>query len=167
VIPRIMSPTAASVTEAPAGREAAALVDSVAAGLAELVAAAVGDAAVLPGEWPEHAETASATAGPRIARSLLRRMRPNLAPDGPACGDVAPAGGSGRYMVTSVDRQALRRKYAEERDKRLRPDGNDQYLRISDEFAHYLAEAARNRRDRLVRRPLVPHQPVGLRLHRR
>jgi NAD(P)-binding Rossmann-like domain len=41
-------------------------------------------------------------------------------------------------MVTSVDRQALRRKYAEERDKRLRPDGNDQYLRISDEFAHYL-----------------------------
>ena len=31
----------------------------------------------------------------------------------------------------------LRRKYAEERDKRLRPDGNDQYLRLTGEFAHY------------------------------
>ena len=32
-------------------------------------------------------------------------------------------------MVASIDTEALRRKYAEERDKRLRPDGNDQYLR--------------------------------------
>jgi cation diffusion facilitator CzcD-associated flavoprotein CzcO len=37
-----------------------------------------------------------------------------------------------------IDKQALRRKYAEERDKRLRPDGNDQYLRLTGEFAHYL-----------------------------
>jgi cyclohexanone monooxygenase len=36
-----------------------------------------------------------------------------------------------------IDRQALRRKYAEERDKRLRPDGNDQYLRLTGELAHY------------------------------
>jgi cyclohexanone monooxygenase len=41
-------------------------------------------------------------------------------------------------MVTSIDTEALRRKYAEERDKRLRPDGNDQYIRIADGFAHYL-----------------------------
>jgi cyclohexanone monooxygenase len=41
-------------------------------------------------------------------------------------------------MVTSVDCEALRRKYAEERDKRLRPDGNGQYLRLAGEFAHYL-----------------------------
>ena len=41
-------------------------------------------------------------------------------------------------MVASIDTEALRRKYAEERDKRLRPDGNDQYLRLTDEFAHYL-----------------------------
>ena len=27
-----------------------------------------------------------------------------------------------------TDRDALRGKYGEERDKRLRPDGNDQYL---------------------------------------
>jgi cyclohexanone monooxygenase len=39
---------------------------------------------------------------------------------------------------STVDKEALRRKYLEERDKRLRPDGNDQYLRVSDQFAHYL-----------------------------
>jgi cyclohexanone monooxygenase len=36
-----------------------------------------------------------------------------------------------------MDVEALRRKYREERDKRIRPDGNDQYLRLADEFAHY------------------------------
>jgi cation diffusion facilitator CzcD-associated flavoprotein CzcO len=37
-----------------------------------------------------------------------------------------------------IDTGALRRKYAEERDKRLRPDGNDQYLRLTGEYARYL-----------------------------
>ncbi|HEX2849801.1 MAG TPA: NAD(P)/FAD-dependent oxidoreductase [Acidimicrobiales bacterium] len=37
-----------------------------------------------------------------------------------------------------IDKEALRRKYAEERVKRLRPDGNDQYLRLTGRFAHYL-----------------------------
>jgi cyclohexanone monooxygenase len=36
-----------------------------------------------------------------------------------------------------VDSEALRLKYRAERDKRIRPDGNDQYLRLADEFAHY------------------------------
>jgi cyclohexanone monooxygenase len=36
-----------------------------------------------------------------------------------------------------IDVEALRRRYREERDKRIRPDGNDQYLRLADEFAHY------------------------------
>jgi cyclohexanone monooxygenase len=36
-----------------------------------------------------------------------------------------------------MDVEALRRRYHEERDKRIRPDGNDQYLRLADEFAHY------------------------------
>ena len=31
--------------------------------------------------------------------------------------------------MTTIDKDALRLKYAEERAKRLRPDGNDQYLR--------------------------------------
>lgn len=34
------------------------------------------------------------------------------------------------------DRQALRDKYMQERDKRLRPDGNNQYLPLSGAFAH-------------------------------
>jgi cation diffusion facilitator CzcD-associated flavoprotein CzcO len=37
-----------------------------------------------------------------------------------------------------IDKEALRRKYAEERDKRLRPDGNRQYLRLTGDYARYL-----------------------------
>ena len=37
----------------------------------------------------------------------------------------------------AVDKEALRRKYREERDKRLRPDGNEQYVRLTGRFAHY------------------------------
>ena len=36
------------------------------------------------------------------------------------------------------DPEALRRKYREERDKRLREDGNDQYIEVKEEFAHFL-----------------------------
>ena len=36
------------------------------------------------------------------------------------------------------DPDALREKYRQERDKRLRPDGNDQYLHVSGELAGYL-----------------------------
>jgi cation diffusion facilitator CzcD-associated flavoprotein CzcO len=35
------------------------------------------------------------------------------------------------------DPEALREKYREEREKRLRPDGNDQYLEIAGELAHF------------------------------
>jgi cation diffusion facilitator CzcD-associated flavoprotein CzcO len=41
-------------------------------------------------------------------------------------------------MGTTIDRDALRRKYREERDKRLRPDGPQQYVRIEGQLAHYL-----------------------------
>ncbi len=41
---------------------------------------------------------------------------------------------------TGIDKQALKRKYAQERDKRLRADGNDQYLRIDGAFARYLED---------------------------
>lgn len=40
----------------------------------------------------------------------------------------------------SIDKQALRQKYLQERDKRLRPDGNQQYLRIAGHFEHYLED---------------------------
>ena len=38
------------------------------------------------------------------------------------------------------DPDALRRKYREERDRRIRPDGNEQYYEMAGEFAHYLAD---------------------------
>ncbi len=41
---------------------------------------------------------------------------------------------------TPIDTEALRAKYREERDKRIRPDGNDQYVQIAGKFAHYLED---------------------------
>jgi cyclohexanone monooxygenase len=38
------------------------------------------------------------------------------------------------------DKDALRRKYQEERDKRLRSDGNEQYIEIKDQLSHYLED---------------------------
>jgi cation diffusion facilitator CzcD-associated flavoprotein CzcO len=42
--------------------------------------------------------------------------------------------------VPQIDKEALKRKYAEERDKRLRPDGSAQYVRIAGQLAHYLED---------------------------
>ncbi len=39
---------------------------------------------------------------------------------------------------TSFEPDALRARYRAERDKRLRADGNDQYVEIAAQFAHYL-----------------------------
>src|ERR1700759_5232499 len=93
VLPSIMSPTAVSVTEAPAvdfrGSAAARCVAALArgAGWLEPAEAAAGGP---PGGLPkEQAETTSAMARPTNARSPLRRMRPNLARNGATCGDVA------------------------------------------------------------------------------
>jgi cation diffusion facilitator CzcD-associated flavoprotein CzcO len=52
----------------------------------------------------------------------------------------------------AIDREALRRKYLAERDKRLRPDGNDQYLRLTGRFAHYLQDPYA---------PVVPRDPLA------
>ena len=38
----------------------------------------------------------------------------------------------------AFDPDALRAKYRAERDKRLRADGNDQYLEVEGEFAHFV-----------------------------
>ena len=37
--------------------------------------------------------------------------------------------------MIEAERAALRRRYEQERDKRLRPDGNDQYLELKGQFA--------------------------------
>ncbi|MDG1001543.1 MAG: NAD(P)-binding protein, partial [Pseudomonadales bacterium] len=40
----------------------------------------------------------------------------------------------------TIDKDALRRKYAEERGKRVRPDGNDQYVEVTGKLGHYLED---------------------------
>jgi cyclohexanone monooxygenase len=42
--------------------------------------------------------------------------------------------------MTTIDKRALKAKYREERDKRLRSDGNDQYLELKGQLAHYLED---------------------------
>ena len=43
-----------------------------------------------------------------------------------------------RPETEPIDKEALRAKYRAERDKRLRPDGNQQYVEPVGKFAHYL-----------------------------
>ena len=53
--------------------------------------------------------------------------------------------------ATGFDKTALRRKYAEERAKRIRPDGNDQYQRLEGKFAAYAEDP---------HMPVRPREPV-------
>jgi len=46
------------------------------------------------------------------------------------------------------DLDALQQKYREERDRRLRSDGNDQYIKIEGKFAHYLEDPYSDRIER-------------------
>ncbi|MEZ5559967.1 MAG: NAD(P)/FAD-dependent oxidoreductase [Pseudomonadales bacterium] len=59
---------------------------------------------------------------------------------------------------TKIDKQALRAKYREERDKRLRPDGNDQYLELKGQLAHYLEDPYT---PLVEREPLTDHVTVA------
>ena len=43
-------------------------------------------------------------------------------------------------LRSNFDPDALREKYRKERDKRLRPEGNAQYLEVKGQFAHYLED---------------------------
>jgi cation diffusion facilitator CzcD-associated flavoprotein CzcO len=45
---------------------------------------------------------------------------------------------TGGSVVAPIDREALRAKYRRERDKRLRADGNDQYVEPTGPYAHFL-----------------------------
>ena len=84
---------------------------------------------------------------PRYARrgagrpgGCVRSGRRSAAPRRPGRADhlvgCADRGSHGRAMT--IDHDALRVKYREERDKRLRPDGNDQYLEPTGRFASML-----------------------------
>ena len=57
-----------------------------------------------------------------------------------------------------IDADALRRKYREERDKRLRADGNEQYVEIAGQFAHYLEDPYVE--ERIEREPLTDEVDV-------
>jgi len=59
--------------------------------------------------------------------------------------------------ITPVDKEALRHKYAAEREKRLRPDGNSQYLRLAGTLAHCLDDPYT---PRLERAPKTDHRTV-------
>ena len=58
----------------------------------------------------------------------------------------------------AIDLEALRRRYRAERDKRLRPDGNDQYLRLDGQLAHYLDDPYT---PRVEREPMTDHVTVA------
>lgn len=64
----------------------------------------------------------------------------------------------GRPDGTPIDKDALRRRYLEERDKRLRPDGNDQYLRLTGRLAH---DAEDPYTPRVERDPRTDHVTVA------
>jgi cyclohexanone monooxygenase len=60
-----------------------------------------------------------------------------------------------------IDKQALTRKYREERDKRLRPEGNEQYLRIEGRLAHYLEDPYTPRAPRAAKTDHVTFAFIG------
>ena len=45
-----------------------------------------------------------------------------------------------QVCLTQAERETLRIRYREERDKRLRTDGNDQYVEPTGRFAHFVED---------------------------
>jgi cyclohexanone monooxygenase len=60
-----------------------------------------------------------------------------------------------------IDKEALLAKYAAERDKRLRPDGNDQYLEVKGRLAHYLDDPYTPRAERAAKTDHVTFAFIG------
>ena len=63
--------------------------------------------------------------------------------------------------MLEAERIALRSRYAEERDKRLRPDGNDQYLEFKGRFSRLLDDPYTPRAERDPKRDHVTVALVG------
>jgi len=61
----------------------------------------------------------------------------------------------------AIDKKALLAKYLEERDKRLRADGNDQYLQIKGQLAHYLDDPYTPRVERAPKTDHVTFAFIG------
>jgi cyclohexanone monooxygenase len=62
-------------------------------------------------------------------------------------------------MQLGFDPDALRDKYRQERDKRVRPEGNNQYVEVKGKFAHYLDDPYVQREDRA---PLTDEVDVAI-----
>lgn len=60
--------------------------------------------------------------------------------------------------VTTIDREALHARYRDERDKRLRSDGNEQYIDVTGAFADYVEDPYV---DRVEREPLFDEVTVA------
>ena len=63
--------------------------------------------------------------------------------------------------MTEVDSDALRAKYAQERAKRLRPDGNDQYIELKGQFARLLEDPYTARLERPAKHDDVSMTFIG------
>jgi hypothetical protein len=63
--------------------------------------------------------------------------------------------------MTEAGIEALRCRYAHERDKRLRPDGNDQYLQLKGQFSGFLEDPYTPRMEREPKRDHVAVALVG------
>ncbi len=63
--------------------------------------------------------------------------------------------------MIEAERVALRRRYEQERDKRLRPDGNDQYLALKGQFSRLLDDPYMPRAERDPKRDHVTVAFVG------
>ena len=64
-------------------------------------------------------------------------------------------------MADTIDHEALRRRYRDERDKRLRPDGSAQYLQPTGRFAPLLEDHYTERTERPPRRDEVEVAVIG------
>ena len=63
-------------------------------------------------------------------------------------------------VKNAIDKKAIRARYAEEREKRLRPEGNDQYLRLAGTgLSHYIEDPYM---PRVERDPVTDHVDVAL-----
>src|SRR3954471_16898288 len=60
----------------------------------------------------------------------------------------------------TFDPDALRERYRRERDKRLRPDGNEQYVEVKGDFAHYVDDPYAD--PAFTREPLFDHVDVAI-----
>ena len=61
----------------------------------------------------------------------------------------------------AIDREALRRRYRQERDKRIRPEGNEQYLAPTGRYAHLLDDPYTPRVERPPRHDEVTVAIIG------